>query len=288
MQFENPPSPPAGGLRAMAWRRRFDVEILRGSENISYSEEVRERANSPGPWSLYLFSRLEHPVIRGQIESVIFEAGRGRYSKERIAREYDERLAKIKSFTHISFGKRRSHTTEDTFGPKEIISLRAIKRETGKTCLWKRLHISEAHEKGHVMRFEYSVEWIPPFRSQKECVLSGLFGQAFDFSCVEFTEEEYQNYRVGSSACPKISDREIRKMWIDDISSPYELAERMSQLKNYFGFCGDEIFTREHLWYVRENYIQDTNYDNAMFPFFSAILSNKEDAFLELMNSVGI
>lgn len=249
---------------------------------------LSECANSPGPWSLFLFSRLEHPIIRGQIESVIFRAGRGKYSKERIAWEYDERLARIKTFTHISFGKRRSHTTEDPFGPKEIISLRATRRDTGKAGMAKRLHISESHEKGHVMRFEYSEKWIPPFKMKSEYVLSRLFGKSFDFSHVEFKEEEYQNYRAGSPESAKTSNREIRNIWIADISSPSELTERMSQLKNYFGFCGDEIFTREHFLYARENYIQDTGYDNAMSPFFSAITHNKEDAFLELINSVGI
>lgn len=264
------------------------MDLLQNSEKFC-SKEIKEHANSPGPWSLYLFLRLEHPVIRRQIESVIFEAGRGKYSKERIAREYEERLAKIKTFTPISFGKRRSRTTEDPFfGPKEIISLRAIKRETEKNCMWKRLHISESHEKGHVMRFEYSEEWKPPFQKRTEYVLSDLFGGAFDFSHVEFTKEEYDEYRFRSPSSAKISDREIRRIWIADISSPHEIAERMSQLKNYFGFCGDEIFTREHFWHARENYIKDTNYDNAMSPFFSAIPPNKEKVFLELINSVGI
>ena len=36
-----------------------------------------------------------------------------------------------------------------------------------------------------------------------------------------------------------------------------ELAERMSQLKNYFGFKGGEVFTRQHLAYARENYLKD-------------------------------
>jgi hypothetical protein len=263
--------------------------LLHARENISYSKEVRERANSPGQWSIYLFSRLEHPVIRGQIEGLIFLAGRGKYSKERIAREYDERLAKIRSFTPISFRTQRSRTSEGPFGPEEIISLRATRRDTGKKYTCKELHITESHEKGHVMRFEYAEEWTPGLLGMRAgYVLAGLFGKAFDFSGVEFSKEEYQRYRSRNSASAKKSDTEIRKIWIAYLASPHDLAERMSQLKNYFGFCGEEIFTKEHLWYAREHYVKDTNYDNAMSPFFAAILPEKEEVFLELMNSAGI
>jgi hypothetical protein len=258
-------------------------------ENISYSKEVRERANSPGPWSLYLFSRLEHPVIRRQIEALIFEAVRGRYSKENIAREYDKRLANIKSCTWVSFRAGRSHTSEG-LSPGEIIFPRAVRRDTGKIYTGKELHITESHEKGHVMRFEYTEEWIPPFSvsSRTEYVLARFFRAAFDPVSVEFPEEEYRQYRARNPASSKKSDWEIRKRWIEYLSSPFEIAERMSQLKNYFGFCGDEIFTREHLLYAREHYLQDTDYDNAMTPFFASIPPEKEEAFLQLMNSAGI
>ena len=63
-----------------------------------------------------------------------------------------------------------------------------------------------------------------------------------------------------------------------------ELVARMSQLKNYFGFKGNEPFTKEHLAYAREHYIQDTGLDNNMKSFFEAVPSEKEDEFILVMN----
>ncbi len=63
-----------------------------------------------------------------------------------------------------------------------------------------------------------------------------------------------------------------------------EVVARMSQLKNYFGFCGDEEFKLEHLNYARENYVKDTGLDNNMSDFFNAIMDDKK--FVELMNTI--
>lgn len=71
-------------------------------------------------------------------------------------------------------------------------------------------------------------------------------------------------------------------------SDPIEIIERMSQLKNYFQFKGDEKFTHEHLEYARQNYIHDTGLDNEMTWFFKGITPETEKQFLEVMNTYGI
>lgn len=63
-----------------------------------------------------------------------------------------------------------------------------------------------------------------------------------------------------------------------------EIVARMSQLKNYFGFTGEEEFTKTHLDYAREHYANDTGLDNNMTEFFEAITPDSEERFLKLIN----
>ena len=64
--------------------------------------------------------------------------------------------------------------------------------------------------------------------------------------------------------------------------------ERMSQLKNYFGFDGDQEFTKEHLDYARTHYVKDMSLDNSMSALFQMITAEKEEQFLRAINSLGI
>jgi hypothetical protein len=63
---------------------------------------------------------------------------------------------------------------------------------------------------------------------------------------------------------------------------PDEYLARMAELKNYFGFSGDEIFTKEHLEYAREHYVKDVGFDNAMSEFLHKF--KNDEAFIKLMN----
>ena len=67
-----------------------------------------------------------------------------------------------------------------------------------------------------------------------------------------------------------------------------ELLARMSQLKNYFGFKGDEAFTKEHLTHARAHYVEDTGLDNSMSSFLGAVPREKEDDFVALMNKYAL
>ena len=70
--------------------------------------------------------------------------------------------------------------------------------------------------------------------------------------------------------------------------NPLEIAERMAQLKNYFGMKGAEEFTSTHLKYAKEHYIFDTYLDNNMSLFFNAITAESEKDFLRIINNSGI
>lgn len=106
--------------------------------------------------------------------------------------------------------------------------------------------IIESHEKGHAMRT------FPQMTEIRE---------AFDYD--KHSPEKRTKY----------------------LMYPDELVERMSQLKNYFGLADEDLFARKHLAYAKENYINDTKLDNSMTDFFNMITSEKENNFLEIINS---
>jgi hypothetical protein len=83
------------------------------------------------------------------------------------------------------------------------------------------------------------------------------------------------------------SKKEIESNYREYLAFPWEIIERMSQIKNYFGFSGDEKFTQEHLYYVRDNYVQDTGiYAAQIQPFLDSISDDRK--FIEKMNILGI
>lgn len=67
-------------------------------------------------------------------------------------------------------------------------------------------------------------------------------------------------------------------------SDPNEIAERMSQLKSYFGMDATARFTKSHLVYARERYVKDTGLDNDITLFFDAI--SDDERFVQLMNEL--
>jgi hypothetical protein len=153
----------------------------------------------------------------------------------------------------------------------------------------KQKSIILAHEKGHLMRqFPGGVEGDAYFRE--------MFGKAFDMNNINFTEQDFEDTVTHRKQEKQITgyglenedytyDR-MRESTIGYLSSPEEIVERMGQLKNYFGFKGDEEFTQEHLDYARGQYIKDTGLDNNMRHFFECITDDQE--FLPLINSVGV
>ncbi len=181
-------------------------------------------------------------------------------------------IEEIRNTTPISFG--------DEIPNSECIPLN-WRIPGGVLPTLKQKSIMEAHEKGHRVRFfPGSLEGDEFYRK--------IFGKAFDFSDMSYEQINYQNdkERYVKAVGRDVSFEEARNITIDYLSDPAELTERMSQLKNYFGFKGDEVFTQVHLEYARDNYIRDTGMDNEMQKFFNGIVD--ESAFLSLMNEMGI
>jgi hypothetical protein len=93
------------------------------------------------------------------------------------------------------------------------------------------------------------------------------------------------NYILSCFRAPQEGSYDILHGYAEDRQA-IELLIRMSQLKNYLGFKGEEEFTKENLDYVRNHYIQDTGLDNNMTEFFNAITEENEDQFIKLMNTI--
>jgi hypothetical protein len=261
-----------------------------GDESPKNKEEnIEEQANYQGNDSLLLFERLSNPVIRGQIVELLYEAEKAEaglprqlvtrdaagnfdltktepykpQSREEIERTFEENLAQIQTSTAIHYTKEGGDVDSIPIG----LELH------GKKVDAKYMSAVEAHEKGHRIR---------PYNSN---FLDAYFSSGFDFDAMSLTAEEMLVYK---RIHPTRTEAEISGLVKESLSTAVEIAERMSQLKNYFGFRGDEEFTSAHLAYARVHYFEDTGIDNGMRQFFQAITPKTESEFLRLINSSGI
>lgn len=66
--------------------------------------------------------------------------------------------------------------------------------------------------------------------------------------------------------------------------NPEEILIRLTQIKNYFGFKGDEKMTLSRLRYAKNHYVENTRLDNNMTEFFAAITPENEQKVVDLMN----
>ncbi len=193
---------------------------------------------------------------------------------ESVTKDITESIDEIRAVTHIDF------ETEEP--DSERMGLGWKMPWTGEKPNTKQMSIINAHEKGHRVRNFYD-NYTEMLRS------------AFDISRVNFTEQDLEFLQKSREQSNKLveggemSFEEERDNYLKNyLFTGKEIAERMSQLKNYFGFAGNEQFTKKHLDFARKNYIKDTNMDNSMRLFFEAITPETEDEFLWLINNSGI
>lgn len=237
---------------------------------------VELAANYEGNAALLLFSRLHNPIIRRQLIDLYIKAGLE--SEEKIEKKLDSRLKQEEDKTYIEFSDDEPYSGSRG----AVITMNWCFPLTSKKPTPKMLSIIEAHEKGHHIRFGVNYE----------DYLSTYFSRALDMAGVTVPKEqiellkEYE--RIQDKTDQDKTDDEFLKEWFQYLLSPHEIAERMSQIKNYFGFSGSEKLTKEQLDYAKKHYVEDTGSDNGMSVFFQAITSDTEDAFLEIINNSGI
>lgn len=268
-------------------------------ENSQEQQEksIEEQANYEGNHSLLLFERLQNPDIFNKLINDIYEdrTSVDFSSYDYIDPEYVKSLERDEYFVKqdikielLQALETAAHSTEIGFSENGYLNSSKGNNGTGyieicnsqsknkfnETALNK--NITEAHEKGHTIR-NYNMD-------------SGFtknLRSAFDFEKVSFSEKEYNEIRSLKNGYESDSNDEIQKGFSEYLSFPWEIVERMSQVKNYFGMSGNEKFNQEHLDYVRKNYVQDTgSYGPQIQPFFDSI--NDDEKFIDLMNTLGI
>jgi hypothetical protein len=294
--------------------------MLCGMENLPQTKTPESMANYEGNASLLLIERLKSKKVKSQIvdlmlqaeqaetekqiEVVEMENGNFKYdtdgkmifikttytpkTKKELEEYYDARLNDIEKETVLKYVV--ENPSESPL-PKKNLTMNPYESPSnefmiiGGKCAWtddaysvKQMSIIEAHEKGHVIRNYLSSDFLDTY-----------FQRALDLSAVDFDEKDLGLFRkVSSKSQEEVSDNEVKQKILEYMGRGGEICERMSQLKNYFGMTAEDVFTKEHLAYAREHYIQDTATDNYMKLFFQAITPEKEDIFIEIINSAGI
>lgn len=239
------------------------------------SQKIEVSSNYPGDWTLLLRERMFDPVTKEKFvqvrEAVMLHMKQGEvpepdginlikpknyashYQKQ--IDEYDENVERIFSKTHIGmaedFGQDEIKLGSGSIG--EVGNVFVDGQKDGMNLTMRQKNIIEAHEKGHGLRDFVTID-------------QSDFKHSIDFTIIDQSDKE-------------TGKRERGYLMMAD-----EIAERMAQLKNYFGFNASDVFTKEHLAYVRENYIKDTELDNNMTTFLKAITENTTPKFLETIN----
>ena len=273
----------------------------------------QESANYQGDFALLQRKRVQSAAIKNQIVKLLYEQDKVNLEREKregpnhfdegffsstkvYARHHAKRIAleepDIREITrevnkNIRMSTNVPRLISGTGSPNAAsISLDWISA-SGKKLTPRELSMAIAHEQGHVFR-AYSGKWL------KEYFISG-----FDTSKVVFTQEYYDLSKEfakifvkspsGEFIRTELSPEDLKKKFIKALFDPNEIAERMAQLKNYFGMSGNEEFTKAHLVWAREHFIKDLpGCDNGMTHFFQAITPETEERFLYLINNSGI
>ncbi|QQR78803.1 MAG: hypothetical protein IPJ68_00770 [Candidatus Moraniibacteriota bacterium] len=239
---------------------------------------VEAEANYPGDWTLLLHERLLHPATQMKLEGTFathadsfpdeepgpldkadqFLSFQKQQVQDFSARVRDRFQAtgvgkaseygKTEKALGVSQHRIDAQTSKDELIHSGVVFSDASTREN-MPLTPRQKNIIEAHEKGHAVR---------KFSGQ----MSTEIKQALDPEAIAGK----RNYILQAD----------------------EIVERMSQLKNYFGFVADEQFTATHLKHAREHYVADTGLDNDMNKFLDAITPETEERFLKVINSYPI
>lgn len=291
-----------------------------GVQDQAFNPDVNERANYEGDHSELTLNRAETPVIFNQIVNLIHEAQldaekrfaslsfspvtadedfpkdladqflRGSdgayYNKTKVKEGYPAQSAEeIEQKIRNAIAEQRS-ATAISYKNDFPDNLRMPNMECipinwswpdGSIPTLRQKNIVESHEKGHNIR--------PYFYDY----LNQYFSKGFDISALNISSVEGEALiKTFGRNRPETTVESAKKDLIRYLFSAPEIAERMSQLKNYFGLKGEEEFTLEHLRYSKNHYIEDTGVDNDMTYFFRTITEGTQDEFIRLINSSGI
>lgn len=250
-----------------------------------------EEAKKENP-TLIMLERLQSPVIQEQILAIVKKYSTSLCkSPEEVMDEMNNQIELERTRTYISRKKTEGGSYFNRLTRKAVIGVRrSFFKNKERDQLDK--GIVEAHEKEHAVRSHL----IPLFRGVErriDKVAKGTLSKSSYYLWKSLNLSIAWNiFSLGLlTGIPPIVS--ILQSLPFLLSSPYlhsgmEVYARMSQLKNYFGFRGGEKFTKDHLYYAKENYVKDTGTDNNMTSFLKAITPKTEDKFIEMINTFGV
>lgn len=254
------------------------IDTLRRKQENLMQEQIKISANYPGDWTLLLQERMLDPInkekfIATRTEalpnmkpgeappkptdgfSFVKEKTYQAYYQDQID-NYDANINKIFNSTHIGesteHDKQKHNLGKGEIGSEGIIFTDGEKLD-GSPLSAREKNIIESHEKGHGIR-DFVSEDARDFR------------QSIDFEVI------------------RKKDAETGKREIGYLRQAEEIAERMAQLKNYFGFKAGDVFTKEHFEYAKKQYVKDIGLDNNMTTFFEAVTEHTLDTFIKTIN----
>jgi hypothetical protein len=241
-------------------------------------EQIKTSSNYAGDWTLLLKNRMLDPLTKekfietraramldmklGKIPeqsqdglNYIKKTQYQEYYQNQID-EYDANVEQIFDSTQIGkaldFNKQPHNLGVGSIGSEGAVFTDSINMN-GEPLTIRQKNIIEAHEKGHGLR--------------------------------DFVAEDKRDFmRVIDMDIINQNDVETGKRNRKYLGDAEEIAERMAQLKNYFGFTASDIFTKEHLEYAKQHYVKDTGLDNSMTLFFDAVTEKTVDTFIEVIN----
>ncbi len=275
-------------------------KILPKNEHVS---DIEKTANYEGSHTLLLWERIHNPVIKQRLlnnfyehlstldktaflqannyERTLRQAERARknfienLTIDKIEKDFDLLARDVFNSTEINYETNPSQpASSGKLGSTGTVYVLAT-NEDGTRFSVNQLSAFEAHEKGHGIRMFYG-----------DSDFTRRVANAFDFTAItKETADQYREMVMG------LRKNTLSKNTADPLKyfeSTHEIFERMGQLKNYFGMNADQVFTKDHLEYIRKHYIQYIGFKLQILPFLEAITNEKEDLFIELMNSLGV
>lgn len=274
-----------------SWDEHINQAISENGNELSGEElynaiDMRERmkqemigvsANYPGDWTALLYKRMIDPISKEKFTTTrvgamgaMHEGEVGEFDKPKQFKEhyqnqidnYERTIAKVFNQTKVS--NERPHVLGASAGIGDAgIVYRDAHHKDGTPLTNRQKNIIEAHEKGHGLRdFESDID--------KSEIRSIIDPQALAGLKLSMQEAGDKNFNGNYT------------------QKPEEIIERMAQFKNYFGMVADEKFTKQHLDYIRKNYVANTGLDNGISDLLHVVTPETEKAFLDVINKYPI
>ncbi len=163
------------------------------------------------------------------------------------------------------------------------VNLYSINPKNGMFYTDFELQVAASHELGHTFRYFAGESEVT--KLLKECV--SLESVIIPDDYAEFKIQHFNSKPFRKKINTLEESREAVKEYLTE---PYEIIERLSQIKNYFGLKAREKVTWECIQYAKEHYVQDYGFyfEWQMAPFLSMLVEENKEKILKCMNELPV